>query len=148
MIEARALSKRYGSIEAVRDLSFTVVPGQVTGFLGPNGSGKSTTMRMIVGLDSPSAGLALVGGRTYGHLRFPLREVGALMDAQAVHPGRSARNHLVWLAESNAIPRRRVDEVLGMVGLSDVASRRVGQFSLGMSQRLGIGAACWETPRF
>ncbi|MEZ0107428.1 ABC-2 type transport system ATP-binding protein [Catenulispora sp. EB89] len=146
MIEARHLSKSYGSTRAVDDLSFTVAAGQVTGFLGPNGSGKSTTMRMIVGLDAPSAGEVTVGGRGYGKLRFPLHEVGALLDANAVHPGRSARNHLVWLADSNMIPRSRVDEVLGTVGLSEVAHRRAGEFSLGMGQRLGIAAALLGDP--
>ena len=146
MIEARHLSKRYGSTAAVDDLSFTVAAGQVTGFLGPNGSGKSTTMRMIVGLDAPSSGEVTVGGRSYGKLRFPLHEVGALLDANAVHPGRSARNHLVWLADSNMIPRSRVEEVLGTVGLSEVAHRRAGEFSLGMGQRLGIAAALLGDP--
>jgi ABC-2 type transport system ATP-binding protein len=146
MIEAQHLSKRYGSIRAVDDLSFTVSAGQVTGFLGPNGSGKSTTMRMIVGLDTPSAGQVTVGGRKYGQLRFPLHEVGALLDANAVYPGRTARNHLLWLADSNGIPRRRVDEVLATVGLAEVSRRRVGQFSLGMGQRLGIAAALLGQP--
>ena len=146
MIEALNLSKRYGSVAAVQDLTFTVAPGQVTGFLGPNGSGKSTTMRMIVGLDQPTSGRVQVGGRSYGQLRFPLHEVGALLDAGAVHPGRSARNHLLWLADSNAIHRSRVDEVLGIVGLTEVAHRRVGQFSLGMGQRLGIAAALLGDP--
>lgn len=146
MIETVNLSKRYGAVEAVHDLTITVAPGQVTGFLGPNGSGKSTTMRMIVGLDRPSSGKVLVDGRSYGHLRFPLHEVGALLDANAVHPGRSARNHLLWLADSNAIDRRRVDEVLETVGLTEVAHRRVGQFSLGMGQRLGIAAAMLGDP--
>ena len=146
MIEARGLSKRYGPVVAVDDLSFTVAAGQVTGFLGPNGSGKSTTMRMIVGLDAPSAGQVTVDGRRYGRLRFPLREVGALLDAGAVHPGRTARNHLVWLADANAIPRTRVEEVLSVVGLTEVAHRRVGKFSLGMGQRLGIAAALLGDP--
>lgn len=112
MIEAQQLTKRYGTTLAVDDLTFTVAAGQVTGFLGPNGSGKSTTMRMIVGLDAPSSGRITVAGRGYGKLRFPLHEVGALLDAHAVHPGRSARNHLVWLADTNAIPHRHVDVVL------------------------------------
>lgn len=146
MIETVGLSKRYGRTLAVDDLSFTVEPGQVTGFLGPNGSGKSTTMRMIVGLDAPSAGTVTVGGRSYGTLRFPLHEVGALLDANAAHPGRTARNHLRWLADANAIPRRRVEEVLGAVGLTEVAHRRVGVFSLGMGQRLGIAAALLGDP--
>jgi ABC-2 type transport system ATP-binding protein len=126
MIEARHLSKRYGETLAVNDLSFTVAPGQVTGFLGPNGSGKSTTMRMLVGLNAPSAGEITVDGRSYRKLRFPSHEVGALLDANAAHPGRRARNHLLWLADPNAIPRRRVDDVLAIVGLTDVAHRRVG----------------------
>ena len=146
MIEAHRLSKRYGPVLAVDDLSFTVAGGQVTGFLGPNGSGKSTTMRMIVGLDAPSAGNVTVGVRSYGSLRFPLHEVGALLDAGAVHPGRSARNHLVWLADSNSLPRARVDEVLEMVGLTEAAHRRASAFSLGMGQRLGIAAALLGDP--
>jgi ABC-2 type transport system ATP-binding protein len=146
MIEVAQLSKRYGKTLAVDDLSFTVAAGQVTGFLGPNGSGKSTTMRMIVGLDAPTSGQITVGGRSYGQLRFPLHELGALLDAHAIHPGRSARNHLCWLADSNALPRRRVDVVLAAVGLSDVAHRRAGAFSLGMGQRLGIAAALLGDP--
>ncbi|MGB9376845.1 MAG: ATP-binding cassette domain-containing protein [Mycobacteriales bacterium] len=130
----------------MHDLSFAVQPGQVTGFLGPNGSGKSTTMRMIVGLDDPSSGRITVGGRRYSQIRFPLHEVGALLDADAAHPGRSARNHLHWLADSNAIPRRRIDEVLAIVGLTEVARRRVGHFSLGMKQRLGVAAALIGDP--
>ena len=146
MIEARRLSKRYGRTVAVDDLSFTVAAGQVTGFLGPNGSGKSTTMRMILGLDAPTSGGVTIGGRSFRSVRFPLREVGALLDAHAVHPGRTACNHLRWLADANAIPRTRVDEVLAAVGLSDVADRRVGVFSLGMRQRLGIAAALIGDP--
>lgn len=146
MIEARSLSKRYGRTLAVDDLSFDVAAGQVTGFLGPNGSGKSTTMRMIIGLDTPTSGSITVHGRTYGQTRFPLTEVGALLDANAVHPGRSARNHLLWLAHSNAIPPRRVDEVLATVGLTEVSHRRAGSFSLGMGQRLGIAAALLGDP--
>jgi ABC-2 type transport system ATP-binding protein len=146
VIEAHHLTKRYGSVLAVDDLSFTVAAGQVTGFLGPNGSGKSTTMRMIVGLDAPSAGQVTVAGRDYGQLRFPLHQVGALLDAGAVHPGRTARSHLSWLAESNQIPRRRVEEVLGIVGLTDAAHRRAGELSLGMGQRLGIAAALLGDP--
>ncbi|MCW2528143.1 MAG: transporter related protein [Pseudonocardiales bacterium] len=146
MIRATGLTKQYGPIRAVDDLSFSVAAGQVTGFLGPNGSGKSTTMRMIVGLDRPSSGEVTVGGRRYGDLRFPLHQVGALLDAHAGHPGRSARNHLAWLADSNQISRRRVDEVLNVVGLTEVAHRRVGQFSLGMGQRLGIAAALLGDP--
>lgn len=147
MIEAVHLSKRYGSTLAVDDLTFTVASGQVTGFLGPNGSGKSTTMRMIMGLDAPSGGQVTVDGRRYAQLRFPLHEIGALLDASAAHPGRSARNHLRWLADANAIPRRRVDEVLGQVGLTEVADRRAGAFSLGMGQRLGIAAALLGDPK-
>jgi ABC-2 type transport system ATP-binding protein len=146
VIEARGLSKRYGVTLAVDDLSFKVEAGKVTGFLGPNGSGKSTTMRMIVGLDAPTSGSATVGGRTYGSLRFPLHEVGALLDADAAHPGRRARDHLNWLADSNRIRRTRVDEVLDTVGLTDAAHRRVGELSLGMGQRLGIAAALLGDP--
>ena len=151
MIEVNGLSKRYGSTVAVDVLSFDVRPGTVTGFLGPNGSGKSTTMRMILGLDAPDAGQARIGGRRYRELRWPLREVGALLEAKAFHPVRSARAHLRALAASNAIPRSRVEEVLGIVGLAGAARRRAGKFSLGMAQRLGIAAAlrvtqgccCW-----
>jgi ABC-2 type transport system ATP-binding protein len=146
VIEARRLSKRYGTTRAVDDLSFDVEAGQVTGFLGPNGSGKSTTMRMIVALDAATSGTVTVGGRPYGSLRFPLHEVGALLDANAAHPGRRARNHLNWLADSNRIPRRRVDEVLGIVGLTEAAHRRAGELSLGMGQRLGIAAALLGDP--
>ena len=145
-IEATNLSKRYGSVQAVDGLSFTVVAGQVTGFLGPNGSGKSTTMRMIVGLDAPTSGTVTVAGRPYRDIRFPLRTVGALLDANAGHPGRSARNHLAWLADSNQIDRVRVDKVLDIVGLTEVATRRVGGFSLGMKQRLGIAATLLGDP--
>ncbi len=146
MIEATGLSKRYGKTLAVEDLSFSVEAGQVTGFLGPNGSGKSTTMRMIVGLDAPTSGSVTVGGRPYGSLRFPLHEVGALLDAKAAHPGRRARNHLNWLADSNRIPRTRVDEVLSIVGLTEAAHRLAGELSLGMGQRLGIAAALLGDP--
>jgi ABC-2 type transport system ATP-binding protein len=146
MIEALGLSKRYGSTVAVDDLSFTVGDGRVTGFLGPNGAGKSTTMRLIVGLDAPSAGRITINGRPYHDRRFPLHEVGALLEAKAVHPGRSARSHLRWLADSNGISRTRVDEVLEQVGLSTVARKRYGTFSLGMSQRLGIAAALLGDP--
>jgi ABC-2 type transport system ATP-binding protein len=145
-IEARGLTKRFGRTVAVDGLSFTVSPGQVTGFVGPNGAGKSTTMRMILGLDAPDNGTALVGGRPYRSLRTPLREVGALLDAGAVHPGRRARNHLLWMAHSNGLPVRRVDEVLEQVGLTSVARRRAGGFSLGMRQRLGIAAALLGDP--
>lgn len=146
MIEARSLCKRYSETVAVDDLTFTVAAGQVTGFLGPNGSGKSTTMRMIVGLDTPTSGAVTVGGRPYSSIRFPLHEVGALLDANAAHPGRRARDHLNWLADSNKIPRPRVDEVLGIVGLTEAAHRRVGELSLGMGQRLGIAAALLGDP--
>jgi ABC-2 type transport system ATP-binding protein len=146
MIEVRGLTKRYGATLAVDGLSFDVQPGVVTGFLGPNGSGKSTTMRMIMGQDVPDAGRATIGGRPYASLRWPLREVGAVLDAKAFHPGRSARAHLTALAASNAIPRRRVGEVLAQVGLAGVAARRAGTFSLGMAQRLGIAAALLGDP--
>ncbi len=145
-IEVRELRKRYGRAEAVEGLSFTVQPGQVTGFVGPNGAGKSTTMRMILGLDTPTGGTALIGGRPYRALRRPLCQVGALLDAGAVHPGRRARDHLLWMAHSNRIPARRVDEVLETVGLASVVRRRAGGFSLGMKQRLGIAAALLGDP--
>ena len=147
MIEARGLVKRYGATAAVSDLSFTVRPGLVTGFLGPNGAGKTTTMRLILGLERPSAGTVTVNGRPYGTSTAPLYEVGALLDAGAVHGGRTARNHLLGLAQTNGISRRRVDEVLGIVGLTDVAGKRAGGFSLGMRQRLGIAAALLGDPR-
>ena len=146
MIEAVGLSKSYGKTKAVDDLSFEVRAGLVTGFLGPNGSGKSTTMRMILGLDRPDAGTITLDGRRYHDLHWPLREVGALLEAKAVHPGRSARLHLWSLAQTNAIPKNRVDEVLDLVGLASVAERRVGKFSLGMSQRLGIASALLGDP--
>ncbi|GJF28037.1 ABC transporter ATP-binding protein [Kitasatospora sp. NE20-6] len=146
MIEIRSLSKSYGDTAAVSDLSFRVDPGRVTGFLGPNGAGKSTTLRMLLGLDRPTAGTALVHGRPYAELDSPLRQVGALLDAQAVHGGRTARGHLRWLAASNGIPERRVDEVLAQVGLADAARRRVKGFSLGMRQRLGVAAALLGDP--
>jgi ABC-2 type transport system ATP-binding protein len=146
MIEAEGLSKRYGKTLAVDDLSFTVQSGRVTGFLGPNGAGKSTTMRMILGLDSPTSGRVTIGGQRYHELRHPLRKVGALLDAKWVHPNRSARAHLRWLAKSNGLPVRRVDEVLDTVGLTSVAGKRAGGFSLGMSQRLGIAAALLGDP--
>jgi ABC-2 type transport system ATP-binding protein len=146
VIEARGLTKRYGSTLAVDDLSFEVLPGRVTGFLGPNGAGKSTTLRMVMGLDSPSKGAVTINGRAYGSLHRPLFQVGAMLDAAAIHPGRSAYNHLKWVAQSNGIGRRRVDEVLGLVGLTTVAKRRAGQFSMGMSQRLGIGVALLGDP--
>jgi ABC-2 type transport system ATP-binding protein len=146
MIEARGLVKRYGPTTAVDNLSFDVLPGTVTGFLGPNGAGKSTTMRMIIGLDRPDGGLVKVGGKSYHDLRSPLREVGALLEAKAFHPGRTARAHLTALAASNSIPKRRVDEVLGITGLGKAAGRRAGKFSLGMAQRLGIAAALLGDP--
>ncbi|WP_157246341.1 ABC transporter ATP-binding protein [Nonomuraea typhae] len=146
MITLRGLTKRYGGRTAVDDLSLEVRPGAVTGFLGPNGAGKSTTMRMILGLDRPDAGSALVGGRPYQRIENPLRTVGALLDARAVHPGRSARAHLVWLARSNGIGRARVGEVLELVGMESAARRRAGALSLGMSQRLGIAAALLGDP--
>jgi len=146
MIAANHLSKRYGNTVAVDEVSFVVQPGRVTGFLGPNGAGKSTTMRMILGLDAPSAGSVLIDGKPYSQLTDPLRSVGALLDAKAIVGGRSAANHLKWLAASNGIARRRVSEVLDIVGLSDVAGKRVGTFSLGMSQRLGIAAALLGDP--
>ncbi|HEY8081429.1 MAG TPA: ATP-binding cassette domain-containing protein [Acidimicrobiales bacterium] len=146
MIEATNLTKRYGSTTAVDDLTFSVKPGIVTGFLGPNGSGKSTTMRMILGLDRPDKGAVVIDGKPYQSLKWPLREVGALLEAKAMHPGRSARNHLLALAVSNKIARSRVDEVIELVGLSSVASRRAGGYSLGMGQRLGIAAALLGDP--
>jgi ABC-2 type transport system ATP-binding protein len=146
MIEVRDLTKRYGPTLAVDALSFGVRPGAVTGFLGANGSGKSTTMRLILGLDRPDAGRATIGGRRFRDLRWPLREVGSLLEARAFHPGRSARDHLTALAASNDIPRRRVDEVLGLVGLADAGRRRAGKFSLGMGQRLGLAAALLGDP--
>ncbi len=146
MIEAQHLTKRYGKAVAVDQACFAVQPGRVTGFLGPNGAGKSTTMRMILGLDTPSSGSVLVNGRPYRELADPLRSVGALLDAKAVAGGRSAASHLSWLADSNGIAHRRVAEVLDIVGLSDVAGKRVGAFSLGMNQRLGIAAALLGDP--
>src|SRR5204863_10146919 len=141
MIEVENLRKQYGAKVAVDGLSFTVEPGRVTGFLGPNGAGKSTTMRMVLGLDRPTAGRVTVNGHSYADSAAPLREVGALLEARALHPGRSARDHLRWLAVSNAIPAARVDTVLGLVGLEAVADQRVGKFSLGMGQRPGIAVA-------
>lgn len=146
MIQVNGVTKRYKETVAVDDLSFEVKAGQVTGFLGPNGSGKSTTMRMIMGLDAPDAGSATVNGRTYQDLPVPLREVGALLEAKAIHPGRSAYNHLWYLAQSNDIPRGRIDTVLDMVGLTEVAGKRAGKFSLGMGQRLGIAGALLGDP--
>ncbi|WP_354215040.1 ATP-binding cassette domain-containing protein [Arthrobacter sp. UYCo732] len=147
MIEAIGLTKRYGQRTAVNGISFTVRPGQVTGFLGPNGAGKSTTMRMIVGLDRPSAGKVLVNGKPFGRHDAPLREVGALLDAKAFHKGRSAYKHLLGLAATNGIRGSRVREVLALTGLTDVAGQRAGGFSLGMGQRLGIAAALLGDPK-
>lgn len=146
MIELTEVTKRYGSTVAVDRLSFEVRPGEVTGFLGPNGAGKSTTMRLIVGLDAPTAGRVTVDGRSYRDLHFPLHHVGALLEAGAVHPGRSARDHLRWLADTNGISRRRVEAVLDQVGLAEVAGDRAGGFSLGMGQRLGIATALLGDP--
>src|ERR1700733_13104545 len=146
MIVARGLTKSYGRTVAVQDVSFTVRPGTVTGFLGPNGAGKSTTMRMIIGLDRPDSGRATVNGKPYHELRWPLREVGAMLEAKAFHPGRSARSHLSSLAASNDIPAGRVEEVLALTGLTSVAPRQAGKFSLGMAQRLGIAAALLGDP--
>lgn len=146
MIQATSLAKNYGTKRAVDDVSFTVQPGKVTGFLGPNGAGKSTTMRMIMGLDRPSSGNVTVNGRPYADHRAPIREVGALLEAKAVHKSRSARNHLRVLAATHGIPNSRVDEVIETTGLGPVARKRVGGFSLGMGQRLGIAAALLGDP--
>jgi ABC-2 type transport system ATP-binding protein len=147
MIEAHGLTKRYGDNLAVDDLSFTVRPGKVTGFLGPNGAGKSTTMRLILGLDAPTRGSVTVNGKPYREHAAPLREVGALLEARSVHPGRSAHHHLLALAQTSGIRRSRVDEVVEAVGLAKVARRRAGGFSLGMGQRLGIATALLGDPR-
>jgi ABC-2 type transport system ATP-binding protein len=146
MIKVRRLTKRYESKVAVNALTFDVRPQVVTGFLGPNGSGKSTTLRLILGLDAPDSGYSTIGGRPYRDLRWPLREVGAMLEAGAFHPGRTARDHLAALAASNSVPRARVDEVLALVGLESAARRRAGTFSLGMAQRLGIAAALLGDP--
>jgi ABC-2 type transport system ATP-binding protein len=146
VISASRLAKSYGTTRAVDDLTFAVRPGVVTGFLGPNGSGKSTTMRMVMGLDHPDSGTVTIGGKRFHDLRWPLREVGALLEAKAIHPGRSAYNHLLAMAQTNSIPKPRVDEVLGLVGLDGVARRKAGKFSLGMSQRLGIASALLGDP--
>jgi ABC-2 type transport system ATP-binding protein len=146
MITVTNLTKRYGDVVAVDGISFSVQPGRVTGFLGPNGAGKSTTMRMILGLDTPTSGRALVAGVPYRELHAPMRTIGALLDAGAVEPGRTAAHHLLWLADSNRIDRSRISTVLEAVGLSDVANRRVGTLSLGMRQRLGIAAALLGDP--
>ncbi len=147
MIEAHGLTKRYGPTTAVDHMSFTVQPGRVTGFLGPNGAGKSTTMRMIVGLDRPTDGTVTVNGRRYAEHRAPLHEVGALLDAKAIHTGRSARNHLRAMAATHGLSAKRVDEVIEMTGLESVADKRVGGFSLGMGQRLGIASALLGDPQ-
>src|SRR5690242_3257148 len=147
MIEVRGLTKRYGDKVAVDGLSFGVEPGKVTGFLGPNGAGKTTTMRLILGLDYPDAGTVTVGGKRYRELAYPMREVGALLDAKSVHGGRSAYNHLLCLAQTNNLPRRRVGEVLELVGLPSVAKKRSKGFSLGMSQRLGIASTLLGDPK-
>jgi len=148
MIDVQNLTKQYGQVRAVDDLTFRVEPGVVTGFLGPNGAGKSTTMRMILGLDTPTSGTALIDGVPYRSLSNPLRKVGALLDAKAIHPNRSARNALLWQAQASGIPTSRVDEVLGLVGLSSVANKKPGGFSLGMGQRLGIAAAMLGDPEY
>lgn len=146
MIEARELTKRYGEKTVVNELSFSIKPGEVTGFLGPNGAGKSTTMRMIIGLDAPTQGSVTVNGRAYREHAAPLHEIGSLLEAKSVHPGRTAFNHLMGLAYTHGIPRRRVEEVIELAGLSSVAGKRVGAFSLGMGQRLGIAAALLGDP--
>ncbi len=147
MIEVRDLTKRFGSQLAVDHLSFDVQPGRVTGFLGPNGAGKSTTMRLILGLDHPASGTATIDGKRYDQLRDPLRTVGALLEAKSVHSGRSARNHLLFLAQTQGLPTGRVDEMLDVVGLRAVAGKRAGSYSLGMSQRLGVAAALLGDPQ-
>ncbi len=146
-IEVRNLTKRYGDTLAVNDLSFNVKPGIVTGFLGPNGAGKSTTMRVMLGLDNPTSGTATIDGRSYKQIPAPMEEVGSLLDAKAIQGGRSAYNHLLWVAQAAGIPRRRVAEVLNVVGLTEVAKKKVDGFSLGMSQRLGIATALLGDPR-
>jgi len=146
LIEARDLTKRFGDKVAVDHLSFDVEPGRVTGFLGPNGAGKSTTMRLITGLDRPDGGSATIGGLAYDQLAKPLTRVGALLEARSLHPGRSARNHLLFLAQTQGVPASRADEVLDLVGLREVANKRAGGFSLGMTQRLGIAAAMLGNP--
>jgi ABC-2 type transport system ATP-binding protein len=147
LIEAKGLTKKYGETLAVNDLSFTVQPGVVTGFLGPNGAGKSTTMRLILGLDSATSGSVTVNGAAYATHHRPLKEVGALLEARSVHGGRSAYHHLLCVAQTNGIPAKRVDEVLELVGLTDVAKRRSGAFSLGMGQRLGMATALLGDPK-
>jgi ABC-2 type transport system ATP-binding protein len=145
-IEVTGLRKRFGSALALDGMSFTVLPGEVTGFVGPNGAGKSTTMRVILGLDAPDSGRALIGGQPYAKLRHPLGHIGALLDAAALQPGRTARNHLLWLAHSQGLTGRRVDEVIEQAGLDSAARRKAGGFSLGMRQRLGIAAAMLGDP--
>jgi len=147
MIEARGLTKRYGGTVAVDNLSFSVTPGKITGFLGPNGAGKTTTMRLILGLDEPTSGTVTVDGRPFRQVAQPMREIGALLDAKALHGGRSAYNHLLCLAQSNNLPTARVDQVLSLVGLADVGGKRTKGFSLGMGQRLGIAAALLGDPK-
>ena len=147
MIEVRDVTRRYGKTVAVDNLSFRVKPGIVTGFLGPNGAGKTTTMRMILGLDRPTSGAVTVNGRSYHNLPAPMQEVGALLDAKAIQGGRTARQHLRWMAKAGGLPGKRVDEVLDLVGLTDVADRMVGGYSLGMSQRVGIATALLGDPR-
>ena len=146
MIEVTGLRKRFGSTLALDGMSFTVKPGQVTGFVGPNGAGKTTTMRVIVGLDAPDSGTALVGGQPYAHIRRPMTQIGSLLDAGALQPSRSARNHLLWLAHSQGLSAKRVDQVIEKAGLEGVARRRAGGYSLGMRQRLGIAAAMLADP--
>jgi ABC-2 type transport system ATP-binding protein len=145
-ITTHALTKRYGRISAIEDVTFAVSPGKVTGFLGPNGAGKSTTLRAIVGLDHPTSGTALINGKRYAELKAPLREVGALLDAKSAHGSRTAYNHLRWIAATHHLPRTRIDEVIDLAGLSSVADKRVGGFSLGMGQRLGIAVALLGDP--
>lgn len=145
-IEVAGLRKRFGSVQALDGMSFTIAPGQITGFVGPNGAGKSTTMRVILGLDKPDAGTALIGGQPYRSLRQPLSHIGALLDASAVQPSRTARNHLLWLAHSQGYRAQRVDEVITQVGLGGAARRKAGGFSVGMRQRLGIAAALLGDP--
>lgn len=146
MIEVSGLTKDYGQVRAVDNLTFSVKPGIVTGFLGPNGAGKSTTMRMILGLDQPTSGTATINGEGYRHLQRPITKVGALLDAKSVHPNRSAEAHLRWVAQSNGLPTSRVNEVLDLVGLSEVAKKKAGGFSLGMGQRLGLANALLGDP--
>ncbi|WP_460706546.1 ABC transporter ATP-binding protein [Myceligenerans halotolerans] len=147
MLQIDRLTKRHGSRAVLSDISFEALPGRVTGFLGPNGAGKSSTLRILLGLDRPSAGSALIDGRPYRSLRDPLRAVGSMLEGSGAHRSRTARNHLAWVARSNGIPRRRVHEVLEQVGLADAARMRVGRFSLGMGQRLGLAAALLGEPR-